>query len=276
MAPGGWTVSWSDDLRAARQDVGLSREALAGVAGVSSATVKAYEDGSRNPSRLMLVSLLDSLKVARNVRNKILVGAGFAPDGQFLGPGRLPGFMFTLAEANAEVDQCQWPSFVVNEFMELICCNDVCERLWDVDLSSEFAPGIERNMLAVARSLRFAERMGNWDDLVRLAIGVFKGHYRGPEELDQASPYFAQVMLRYAQGEPRFVARFAELWLDTPPRGAKVRLMYPIHWQEPGYRPMHFQGLVTTANEPEGLAFNDWIPRDATTWEELDKLARHR
>jgi hypothetical protein len=224
----------------------------------------------------MLGALLDALKVERQKRNAILVGAGFAPDGQFLGPGRLPDFMFTLEEAKEQVDQCPWPSFVVNEFMELIWCNDVCLRLWDVDLNREFPPGIERNMLSVASNLRFAERMGNWDDLVRLAIGVFKGHYRGPEELERASPYFAEVMRRYAQGEPRFVARFAELWEDTPPLGAKVRLMYPVHWLEPGYRPMHFQGLTTTANENEGLAFNDWIPCDAITWEELERLCPGR
>ena len=224
----------------------------------------------------MLVALLNVLKVERQKRNAILVGAGFAPDGQSLGPSRLPEFMFTPDEANEQVEQCPWPSFVVNEFMEVVCCNDVCQRLWDIDLNRDYAPGIERNMLSVASSVKFAERMGNWDDMVRLAIGVFKGHYRGPEELDAASPYFAQVMLRYAQGEPRFVTRFTELWQDTPPLGAKVRLMYPIEWREPGYCPMHFQGLVTTANEPDGLAFNDWVPCDAQTWEELTKLARAR
>lgn len=269
-------MSWSDDLRAARQDVGLSREALARAAGVSSAAVKSYEDGSRNPSRSMLCSLLDALKVARNVRNRILAGAGFAPDGQFLGPSRMPGFMFTLDEAQQEVDACPWPSFVVNEFMELICCNEVCERLWNIDLAREFPPGISRNMLSVVSDLRFADRLGNWDDLVRLAIGVFKGHYRGPEALDQASPYFSEVMQRYGRGEARFVARFTEMWQETEPLGAKVRLMYPINWEEPGFRPMQFRGLVTTANEPEGLAFNDWIPLDGTTREELAKLKRGR
>ncbi len=267
-------MSWGEDLRACRQAVELSRESLARASGVSAATVKSYEDGSRNPSRRMLVALLDALKVERHKRNAILVGAGFAPDGQFLGPSRLPGFMFTLEEAKDQVDQCPWPSFVVNEFMELMCCNKICERLWDIDLSREFAPGIERNMLSVASSLRFAERMGNWDDLVRLAIGVFKGHYRGPEELEQASPYFAQVMHRYAQGEPRLVERFTELWQETDPLGAKVRLMYPIVWHQPGYSPMRFQGLVTTANESEGLAFNDWIPCDAQTWECLGKIPK--
>lgn len=123
----------------------------------------------------MLVALLDVLKIDRQKRNGILVGAGFAPDGQFLGPSRLPDFMFTLEEAIEHADQCPWPSFVMNEFLEFIWCNETCQRLWGIDLSSEFPRGIERNVLSISSDLCFVERMGNWDDLVRLAVGVFKG-----------------------------------------------------------------------------------------------------
>ena len=131
MVPRGLGVSWGDDLRGCREAVSLSREALARAAGVSAATVKSYEDGSRNASRQMLLALLNALKVERQKRNAILVGAGFAPDGQLLGPSRLPEFMFTPDEANEQVEQCPWPSFVVNEFMEVVCCNDIFQRLWD-------------------------------------------------------------------------------------------------------------------------------------------------
>jgi len=224
----------------------------------------------------MLLALLEALKVERHKRNVILVGAGFAPDGQFHGPSRLPDFMFTLEEAMEHVDQCTWPSFIVNEYMELVACNKVCEYLWDINVSRDYATGIDRSLLSVTTSLRFAERMGNWDDLVRLAISIFKGHYRESEELDLASPYFAQVILRYAQGEPRFVSRFTELWQETPALPPKVRLIYSVDWNEPGCRPMRFAGIVTTANEPEGLNFNDWVPCDAQTWEELAKLAQAR
>jgi hypothetical protein len=105
---------------------------------------------------------------------------------------------------------------------------------------------------------------------------VFKGHYRGGEELERASPYFAAVMVRYGAGDPQFVGRFAELWSETEPLEAKVRLMYAVEWREPDMRPMHFVGIVTTANEHEGLAFNDWIPTDAQTWEELGRLSSRR
>jgi transcriptional regulator with XRE-family HTH domain len=254
----------------------MSREALAAAAGVSAAAVKSYEDGTRNPTRGMLVSLLNALKIDRHSRNSILVGAGFAPDGEFLGPMRFPTFMFSPKEAQEHVDRCPWPAFVANEFIELIICNQACECLWNIDLEREFPRGIDRNMLAVMSRVRFADHLDNWDDLIRLTIGVFKGHYRGPEELDRASPYFGEVMRRYGTGDERFVTRFAELWQDTEPLEAKVRLMYPIHWREPGLRPMSFMGVVTTANEPEGLAFNDWIPTDAQTWDELEKLKRDR
>jgi len=32
---------------------------------------------------------------------------------------------------------------------------------------------------------------------------------------------------------------------------------------------MRFLAMVSTASEPDGLAFNDWIPVDASSWEVL-------
>jgi len=40
----------------------------------------------------------------------------------------------------------------------------------------------------------------------------------------------------------------------------------------PGYPPCRFLAMSATANEWEGLAFHDWIPVDAQTWEVLEAL----
>ena len=71
------------------------------MAGVSAETIKAYETGLRQPTRSYLVAILDALKVERHLRNDILVGAGFAPDGDSLGPAYLPHYMYS-AEAAAD------------------------------------------------------------------------------------------------------------------------------------------------------------------------------
>jgi hypothetical protein len=158
--------------------------------------------------------------------------------------------------------------------MEVLGCNDICERLWGIDLEREFPKPIDRNMLSVASDPRFGDRIENWDDMVRIAIGTLKGHHRGPEDIERAGPYFAQVMQRFSRGEPRFVSRFMELWQETPARDPKIRWQYPVVWQQPGVGTLTFLGVANTANDPEGLAFQDWIPCDAETWECLAKIRR--
>ena len=244
------------------------------MAGVSPETIKAYELGSRRPTRTYLVAILNALKVERFTRNDILTAAGFAPDGLELGSAHLPHYMYTLAEIVEHVERMPWPAFVLNEMTEVVCCNRLTERLWDIDLEREFPNPIDRNMLSVASLPRFAARVENWDDVMKVGLAVFKGHHRGPESLDQASPYFSQVIQRFMKGAPEYVGRIMHLWQETEARQPKIRWEYEVRWNEPGIGRMGFLSVVNTANEPDGLAFNDWIPLDAQTWEGLEKLRK--
>ncbi|MEO8457117.1 MAG: helix-turn-helix domain-containing protein [Chloroflexota bacterium] len=265
-------MTWGDDLRAVRQIVGLSREALARLAGVSAATVKSYEDGSRNPSRQMLVALLDAMRVERHARNTILIGAGFAPDGEFLGPVRLPGYMYTPMEAEMHIAELPWPAFVFNELFEVVCANELTQRIWGVDLERDFPPGIARNLLFLGSTPRIAELFKGWDNVARTAIAVIKSNHPGPDDLQSLGPYFADVMQLMSQGGPGYVARFLELWDDTLPNDPKVRLTFPAVFKLPEVGKLSFHCLVTTCSESEGLSFNDWIPIDAETWRGLEIL----
>ncbi len=267
---------WSAKLEAARKDLRLSRTALAELSGVSAPTIKAYEYGLRHPTRGLLIAILDALKLERNARDSILVGAGLAPDGQFLGPDRFPAYMFTAQEALEHMEELPWPAFIFNDVLEVVVANQVAQRLWGIDLDREFPKPIDRNMLAVSSSPRFAGKVDNWEEMVGVAISVFKGHHRGPEALDSLSPYFAEVVQRFSQGDPTHAARFAALWQQTEGRDPKVRWTYPVIWHEAGIGRITFKALVTTANEPDGLAFNDWVPMDARSWECLAEILKRR
>src|SRR3990172_7711109 len=119
-------------LREARKALRLSQRAVALAAGVSPQTVKAYELGLRRPSRALLTAILDALKVERGERNRILLAAGFAPDGLSLRP-RAADLAFSLQEAAAEVGGQPWPDFVASELMEVLAANRVAERLWGTE-----------------------------------------------------------------------------------------------------------------------------------------------
>lgn len=250
----------------------MPRRLLAEKAGVSVQTVKSYELGLRSPSRSLLIAILDVLEVDRRLRNEILFGAGFAPDGEQLGPSN-PDYMYTLEEAGALIEDLPWPSHLNSELMEVVAANTLVQRLWGVDLRHEFTGAVERNLMNFATDNRFADRVKNWDATTALAISVLKGHHRGPVTLPESGKaYLSAVLERVFEGDPRYVRRLLDLWDRVPPAIPKVRWFYPVDWEHPAVGEMHFHVSVAMADEPGGLMFHDWIPASAETWTRLNSL----
>lgn len=265
-------TDWRAELREIRKRLRLSQAALGKLAGVSSAAVKTYENGTRNPTRDQLSRILDALKVERGFRNVLLEAAGFASDGLDVRPQPRTQQNFSREEAADETERYAWPSFVTDEFMEVLSANVTAQRIWGVDLRYELNGPIERNLLSVASNPRFADRCTNWDECIGMMVSIFKWHHRGAEAVESPSPYFAAVLEHFLKGDPVYVARFAKLWQEAVPPQSKMRFSYPIVWDIARYPQMRFVAFTSSANEMDGLAFNDWIPTDAQTWLALDAL----
>jgi hypothetical protein len=218
------------------------------------------------------VSLLDALAVDRRRRDEILVGAGFAPDGELLGP-RNADYQFSLEDAQALIEGLPWPAHVTSEQMEVMAANAIAQRLWGVDLAVEFPSPPERNLMNFATLPRFADRVRNWDALATVGISVLKGHHRGPVAVPElATAYFASVMERVFGGAPRYVRRVLDLWDSVPPRVPKVRWFYPVTWDHQVAGEMRFLVSVATAHESAGLTFHEWMPIDAESWTRLESV----
>jgi transcriptional regulator with XRE-family HTH domain len=258
-------------LVGARTRLNVSQSELAARSNVSLASIKAYEQGKRHPSRPYLAAILDALKVDRGERNQIFVAAGYALDAEMLGP-TLFDMGFTPEGAQAEVDDVPWPAFVLTEFSELACANSIAEKLWRIDLATEFTQPGERAMLSVAAQPRFADCLLNWDEAIGALAAAFKGHHRGPEDLDAPSPIFRHMLERFLTGDPKYVTRFVEIWGRVEPRTPRLRWHYPIVWQHPEAGLMRFDGVVSTCNITDARSFNDWIPVDAESWANLERL----
>ena len=52
----------------------------------------------------------------------------------------------------------------------------------------------------------------------------------------------------------------------------KVRWTCPVTWRDPEAGEMRFHAIMNDANEPAGMAFMDWFPVDAATWERLEVI----
>ncbi len=265
-------AEWYTQLTAVRVRLGVTKADLAARAHVSESSLKAYESGRRHPSRHYLKAIMDALKVDRAEREQILAAAGYASDASELGPWSHDGFMFTVDEALAFIEDRAWPAFVLNEWMGLVVANAAAQRLWSVDLRTEFLDPLDRNLLSVASNPRFADRCTNLPEILDVMVGGLKNHHRGAETLEKPSPYVAAVLQRFLAGDPLYIEPFLKAWQHAEPRTPKIRWEYPVVWDDPRVGTLRFRGMVGPASEPDGLAFNDWIPLDADTWNALGRL----
>lgn len=258
-------------LTEARTRLNVSQAELAKLACISVPSVKAYERGARHPSRPYLVAMLDALKLPVMERNAIMEACNYAPDGKEIVP-TLMEMRFSAEGAQAEVSRSTWPSFVLNEALELVFYNEWVERLWDVDIAREYPAVSDRSLLAVASQPRYADRVLNWDDAVGTIASVFKGHFRGNEDIEQPSPIFGQMLEKLMEGSPAYVTRFARLFAEVPAAPLLLRWHYPMRWDVPGVGVIEFDCVVSNCNQAEGWAFNDWIPTDSESWRVLEAV----
>lgn len=248
----------------------MTRDELADRSGVAAATIKAYELGLRNPSRPLLTALLTALGVDRFLRNQVLEGAGFIPDGLEVWL-RNPDFALSLEEATGEVWSCRWPAFVSGEGLKLIQTNAAYDRLWGRTGTPRGAsPG--DSFLAWMSHPPVAERVKNWDEVMAFLIGELKGSLRFPEEVPEGSSTYVKAALeRFFSGEASYIGRYLALWDKVPPARAKARFAYRIVMDHPLHGLLAFRCLGMGVNEVDGLVLNDWVPEDSDTWVRLER-----
>lgn len=268
------TVTWSESLRSAREGLGLTRAALAQLVGVPADTLRRWEDGSRRPAEPRLKALLAELKVAGVEANAILADAGYHPEPTLFPNWRFPNYFYTVEELQQAVEEVPWPEFVLDNNVQVVAANSAAQAVWGVDFRAERARRnrAQMNLLSVASDNAFGERLVNWDECIGIIASVFKGQPRDPESIDEPSAYFNAVLGEFSKGDPAFLARFLKTFADAPARDPKCRWSFPVIWRDDEFGEMRFRGVVSTASEPDGFGFNDWIPIDAPTWSALDQV----
>ena len=268
---------WRAMLRRERALLGLTQAGLGRGAGLSAETVRKYEAGARTPTRGHLVAILDVLQVPQLRAREILAAAGFAAADRLFPPDGHPGYYFTLAEARAEIEDTPWPQFVVGDQMEILAANRAASLLWGADVDAEVAgrPRPELHFLSLMAEPRIAGRIANFDECLAMAVGVLKGVPGGGADLRAPGPWVDRVLGAFAASDPSAVAGLLRAWEATPPRPAKSRWTYPLVWREPEGE-IRLTGLVSTASEPDGLAFNDWLPADAESHAVLERVLAAR
>lgn len=258
---------WRALLREERVRMRFTQERLASLVGISAESVRTYESGRRSPDYPGLLRLLGALEVPRGRAAAILEAAGYGHGASLFPPGRYPGYYFGADGAADLLAPLPWPAFVVDDRLEIVVANRAAEALWGVSLADELGSRSRASLsvLALAAEPRFRERLVNREELLATIISVLKGSPHGSRSIAEPDPAFTEILARYAAVDPGGVTRLLALWERVPAREASVRWHYRVVWRDPGLGELTFLALVTTASEPGALAFNDWVPADAST-----------
>lgn len=260
--------TWRVQLEAARRVLGLSRAELARAAGVSASTVRGYEDGRRHPKQESLEAIIGALRLDRTVANPIREAAGFAQVRSLW--DKEATYFYGLDELDGHVETVSWPEFVNNDRFEIVAANRAACAVWGLHYKAERArrEPHEMSALAVATEFGFPEAIENWDDVLFMLVRGFKDPAIA-DDITNPSPYVAKTLDHFLRGDPGVLARLLDAWNRVEYVPTRVRWHYDVTWRHEQGR-MRFRGVVSTANERDGLAFNDWIPLDAETWLALE------
>ncbi len=262
-------ADWNKRLRAARRDLGLSPGDLATRVGLSEASVRAYEMGRRHPTREHLARILESLRVDRQSRNEIFLGAGLAPDAL-----EAPGGSMTRREAIRLIHDRPWPAFVLNEVMEVIGGNRIGLKLAGLT-QKDLEDRVERNVLLIAARVVAApptnDQMRDWGVVARRAIARMKA--AGVGTLEHPDPYFAALLDRIARSGSGLLREFAAQWESTPARAQpNVSWAFPAQWTLRNGGTVRLHCVATRVNVQDLIEIHDFIPADATSAAMLERV----
>ncbi len=269
--------TWRLRIKHERTHLGLTQAELGFAAGLSAEAIRKYERGGRTPTRRHLLDILEALHVPPRRVREILADAGFVPEPGPVPSDSLTGYAYPLAEARIEIERSSWPRFVTGGAMDVLAANRAANDLWGVDVAGELRrrDRAGAHVIPAMAESWFAGHVANFDELLGVVISVLKGIPDGAAALDDPSPWAEKVLGALAATNPQAVGPLLDLWEATPPQQIRPRWDYPVVWREPEGE-IRFVGLVTIANERDGLSFNDWIPVDAPSHAVLEQVLAAR
>ena len=264
---------WRASLREFRTARHLSQNDVAQLSNLSTASVRAYENGSRHPTPEALAAMITAIGLTPEQAAPIRAGAGYTVDLRWLMSGRYTPS--TIEELTERAERYAWPVWITNIAGQILVENRAFRTCLGKELADSFAADpAQRNFISAASNPLFADRVVNWDQAVSFMISVAKGETRTEHNLERPSGYTADAITRFLQGDPSYVRRLMMLWADTQPHPNSMRAEYPWHWRALDGRVMRFTCILHVADIWNELLWGDYIPDDAETWQVLSELPR--
>ena len=263
-------AEWNDELARARAALEISAREAAERAGISEATFRRYENGTRRPRREVLQRVAKVLGFSDEAANRVLANAGLSTDPE--GPAKsLERRRLPLPTDPSVLNAYPWPCLLSNEFYEVVAWNAPSTAVGELDLST-FERADQRHFLRLAAMEHFRERLMNWDELIGGLLEFWKGAFDDITATTESSSYFGALINDLNHDEPETFLRVLDLWTKAKPWNER-RNTHPIEWTVSDGTALRFMGVFRTWSDFDAIFSFDWHPRDAATWRWLAEHA---
>jgi len=261
-------LDWRRSLREHRARRRLSQSEVAQRAGLSLASVRAYENGARHPTLDALSAMINAIGLTPEEASPVRAGAGYAAELAYLIYGK---YASRESEVLArEVKRYHWPAAVLNQIGDLLAANDALFATFGPTLGAVLRDDPEaRNLVALTTDPRFAPNILNWDEVMTFIIGLTKGDVRTEHNLERPAANTQLLMQRFLAGDPAYITRTLKLWESVPALEHWTRHNYRFHWRGHDRRELRFHVVFHVADVWNELFWCDYVPEDAETWQTL-------
>lgn len=273
---------FSEAIVAYRQLARLSRAQLGELAGVSPATIAAYESGRRSPSREALLTLCKVLYVDGYAINRFLREAGFEEE-----PGDWARWICGEAPATiyrehtplrpvgsraifGETDRQPFPSLILDNGCHVIHANPLARRL--VDLRSHPAIGSRPgpHLLQLMVSDHLQESIGNWEEVASVFLPGRLEHLVLGGERETSTGSLLGLSRQLAPRYHRGLERLAAVWTQSPDFTSLRRPGVQVLWSTPQGDSLLFNCTASGITAADPYQALDFHPANAATFAWLE------
>ncbi len=257
-------------LQDARRDAGLSQDQLAARAGVSAQAVGSWETGRRAPRRDRVIDLADALGLDTRALNRWLAVLALdpVPDARVI---PLVERRRELAALAAECRSYEWPCLVMDWNFEVIGWNHAANTLSELDFGADLAEPGARQLLRMALSKHYQDRLLNWDEAIGVMIAMWKSEQQSITDPGSGALFFSRMMEYVFAHHAGQVERLMRLWQAPAANRQGIRGVLPIRWRAASGDVLNLYAIQTPWSDFDGSWALDWMPADGTTWEWFER-----
>lgn len=267
---------------AARVRSELTQAELAAKIGVSSATIASWESGRRVPSgsargrdwRQVIIEACDVIRANADELNAMLEALEFSP----VPPERVAPLLDRRKPLAVIRDECRsypWVSLAMNEDFEVVAWNEAANDLSELDFATDLAAPGERNLLRMALSRHYREKLVNWEEVIGIMVAMWK---TAKTDLfsQETTPYFRNLFDFVITNHQAELQMLLTLWNETAPFVEGQSGEWQAQWRTSDGTALLFNNRLSAWSEFDGVSAFDWQPANAETWEWMEARRRGR